>query len=333
MNGSLWWLLTATFLASLALTRACLPMLSRLGMRDLPGARRSHGQPVLRGGGIAIIVVCLLGWLWTGWRTNLGWPGILVLPLPVALLALSGWMDDLAPRSIRLRLGVQALAVALGMVLLVGWPTGLAPGAAWLLTWLGLMWLTNLYNFMDGSHGLATGQGVFSSACYAWLFWLAGDSFGLLASGVLAAACLGFLPFNFPRPRVFLGDAASAPLGLALGLLALRGVTVDHISPALLLLPLSLFLVDASATLADRVLRRELWYTAHREHAYQRLVSGGVGHTGTWLCYQAINWCLILPAMIITIRTSGSGWFTLAATLALIALGWLAVRRHWPVRD
>ncbi|MGH8462978.1 MAG: hypothetical protein ACRER5_02455, partial [Pseudomonas sp.] len=135
--------------------------------------------------------------------------------------------------------------------------------------------LINIWNFMDGINGIATTQAI-----------LAGVAFALVLPGafavagiVLALACLGFLPFNFPRARIFMGDVGSGALGYAVaGLLCLASV-VTPVSWLLLLVPLTAFLVDAGFTLLARMLSGQRWMEPHTQHLYQRAVKSGATHT------------------------------------------------------
>jgi UDP-N-acetylmuramyl pentapeptide phosphotransferase/UDP-N-acetylglucosamine-1-phosphate transferase len=156
--------------------------------------------------------------------------------------------------------------------------TGLSGWPAMLIVFLLLVWMTNLYNFMDGADGLAGGMAVFGFGTYGFAAWHAGMTDTAWLNGAIAAAALGFLLFNFPPARVFMGDAGSIPLGFLAGALGVAGWE-QRIWPAWFpLLVFSPFLVDATVTLLRRGLRGERVWLAHKSHYYQRLVRLGYSH-------------------------------------------------------
>ncbi|MCA8487522.1 glycosyltransferase family 4 protein [Burkholderia multivorans] len=152
---------------------------------------------------------------------------------------------------------------------------------------VAIVWMTNLYNFMDGLDGLAGGMALFGFATYAWV--AAGHEPGLAITGAaLAGAALGFLVFNFPPARIFLGDAGSIPLGFMAGALGLQG-WIERVWPLWFpVMIFSPFIADASLTLAKRLARGEKVWEAHREHCYQRLARMGLGHRRTTLLWYVL---------------------------------------------
>ena len=231
---------------------------------DQPNHRSLHTAPTPRVGGLGIVAGILLTTVLLGQGLLAG----LVL-----LLAAVSWFDDRGHVPILVRLGVQFLAIIVWVVVQVP--------EAWLLAVaavFALVWMANLYNFMDGADGLAGGMAVFGFGAYGLAAWLTGDgALTLLASSVVAAA-LGFLCFNFPSARVFMGDAGSVPLGFLAGGIGLTGWLQQAWPIWFPLLVFSPFVVDASATLLKRLLRRERFWQAHHDHYYQRLVRMGWPH-------------------------------------------------------
>jgi len=317
--------LTAFFL-SLALTGAATWYARGRGLLVFPDERSSHATAIPSGGGIGIV----LSWLLVSLLMLLGIaPQIWLLGiLPGALvLALVGWMDDQRPLSARLRFSVQ-LAVSL-FLLGFAWNAGLVTSALFLLlTGLWLIWISNLYNFMDGSHGMAGAQGVFSGLVLGWLFHRSGvDGMGLV-SVMIGCSCLGFLPWNLVPNRVFMGDVASVPLGFTLAAVSAYGVAINAFPLAVAILVLAVFAVDASLTLFRRVLRGERWYTAHRQHLYQQLIAKGWSHESVLALYMSINIVLVLPAIVVSVRNPEFTWFVTLGLIAIMILGWtLATRR------
>jgi UDP-N-acetylmuramyl pentapeptide phosphotransferase/UDP-N-acetylglucosamine-1-phosphate transferase len=250
------------FLATALLAFTAVGLVRALALRwrvlALPGPRQSHQLPTPTGGGLGIIASLLLVTAWPGAAVTL--PGAwLAGVLPgMALLGLIGWRDDQRPVRALWRFSVQ-VAVSLWLLFLLrsGWPvSGLALlcSALCLPLMLGLM---NAWNFMDGSNGMAGCQGLFMALVLVVLFVWAGEYGLALAALMLAAACAGFLPWNVPQARVFMGDAGSVPLGFAFAALLLLGWQQGALSLSCVLLLPSVFLVDAGLTLLRRFLRGE----------------------------------------------------------------------------
>ena len=264
----------------------------RRGLVDAPGERRSHLLPTPRGGGVAVVVAwlpALAGWAWAA-------PGAAVAATLVAtgtlLVAAVGWIDDHRPLSPWLRLAVHALAAAL--LAAAAW--SLAGDALLALAAFVLgMVLVNAWNFMDGIDGLAASQAVIVAAAYGAV---AGGAAGLVGLA-LAAACAGFLPWNFPRARIFLGDVGSGALGHALAALAVLAAAARP-EPAgwpLLLLPPLAMLVDTALTLLRRMVRGERWWTPHVSHAYQRLARRAGRHWPVTAAYAVFTAVLSVVAV------------------------------------
>lgn len=251
--------------------------LAKVAMDD-PNQRSLHTRAIPRTGGLAILAGVLVSWL----TLHPGWIG---LPLGLGLtLAVVSFLDDLSGLAVRWRLLAHlSAATLLAYAYLGDFPPWVIVTATF-----AIVWMSNLYNFMDGSDGLAGGMALFGFGFMGIAALLAGDrEFAGVALAVSAAA-LGFLLFNFHPARIFMGDAGSVPLGFlaaALGLLGWqRGLWPWWFAP----LVFSPFVVDASITLAKRALRGEKVWQAHREHYYQRLVQLGLGHRTTALCEYAL---------------------------------------------
>lgn len=233
---------------------------------DTPNARSLHASPTPRVGGLIMIPAALLASL------LLPQPAGLVLALAGALCAIS-FVDDRWGLPISLRLASHALAA---IVLCGSLQSSLSPWAFGLAV-IVLVWTINLYNFMDGADGLAGGMALFGFAACGWALLEPLPGLANLAF-CLAAAATGFLVFNFSPARVFMGDAGSVPLGFLAGTIGLAGWLGEAWPVWFPLLVFSPFVVDASATLMKRVLRREKFWQAHRDHYYQRLVRMGWSH-------------------------------------------------------
>lgn len=267
----------------------------RTSLIDEPGERRSHSIPTPRGGGIAIVVAVLVAVVVLALRAPEQSVLLAAFGSGLGVVALIGWMDDHRPLSARLRLAVHVA----GALVFAG--TFGALTHEWLWACLGfalIVVLTNVWNFMDGIDGMATTQAVLVGLALAVVSPAPWSGLAL----ALAGACAGFLPFNWPRARMFLGDVGSGAIGYAIGALVL--VACAHprggnaIGNVLWLLPLSAFLVDASLTLARRMVRGEAWWTAHAQHAYQ-VAARRVGHARVTLAYVLWTLASLLVAWVL----------------------------------
>ncbi len=288
---------------------------------DQPGERRSHTIATPRGGGIAIVAALLLAILWLTVQNPSHAPMLVTVALGLGLVAGIGWIDDHRPLAPWPRLVVQSLAA-----LLLAWGIhqegGDLPAVA--IAFVASMVLVNVWNFMDGIDGLATSQALLVAAGYGLL---AGSGVVAWLSIALVAACLGFLPYNLPRARIFLGDVGSGALGYALAALGawLSLQVWNH--AAMLLLPLSAFLIDASLTLAVRVLGGQRWWLPHTEHAYQHWVRRIRNHGKVTLAYGA--WTFTATACMLVTATAGRGFIMVALAVACLLGGvaWASLRR------
>jgi UDP-N-acetylmuramyl pentapeptide phosphotransferase/UDP-N-acetylglucosamine-1-phosphate transferase len=253
--------------AAIAILRRS-PLAARLA--DHPNQRSLHAVPTPRLGGLGIVLGMFPFALYYA-----NGPIALILTCALALCLVS-LADDLRFLPPALRLAAHALAaVAIWVALDV---PGLPPGIAWLvgaLAVLAMMWVTNLFNFMDGADGLAGGMSAIGFSAYALAAMQAGQVPLALACAALAGASLGFLAWNFPPARVFLGDAGSIPLGFLAAALGAWGAARGAWPVAFPLIVFSPFIVDATVTLMKRLIRREKVWIAHRGHSYQRLVLAG----------------------------------------------------------
>ena len=303
------WLLLVLFAVAISTlaTRASIGYAKRRRMLDLPGQRRSHRMPTPRGGGIGIVLAVLacLAILLACTGSAPGSMASIPLIASVTLVALVGWIDDHRSLAPGIRLLAHALAVAL-----LAWPVAgelleLAtnPGWPWLVAAMlvggaAAIWSINLHNFMDGIDGLLASQALFVFVALALLCFDAGRNVEAQAIGILGAATLGFLPFNFPKARVFMGDVGSGVLGL---LVAVATGWVIAALPAGLeyaLIASSAFVVDSTATLLSRMFSGRRWYSAHREHLYQWLVRSGFSHVRVTSLYMGWNLLLVAPALM-----------------------------------
>jgi Fuc2NAc and GlcNAc transferase len=323
------WLFICVTIVSLFLTAALRRYALARSIIDIPNARSSHSIPTPRGGGVAIVVAFLLtvpvlsqlGLVALEYSVALGGAG--------ALVAIIGFMDDHGHIAARWRLLGHFSAAVWALF----WLNGLAPltlfGENFDLSWLGhvlaafyLVWILNLYNFMDGIDGIASVEAVQACLSACVLYMLAGSMDLIWSPLVLAAAVLGFLFWNFPPAKIFMGDAGSGFLGMAIGVISLQAAWA---SPDLFwawLILLGVFIVDATVTLLRRLLRGEKIYEAHRSHAYQFASRRYGRHLPVTLAVAAVNlfWLFPLAASVVLWSIDG----VLALTVAYIPLLLLA---------
>ena len=265
-------------------------------LMDVPNPRSAHESPTPRGGGVGIVAGFMLASvaLWA-----MGWvPGkdLLALLGGGLIVAGIGLMDDLGHVAIRWRLLAQIGAVTLGLGLLPPL-SGMPSIPVWLIlaaVAIGWLWLINLYNFMDGIDGLAAVEAI-TVALGASALLIAGGGYGVsLWIWSLAAACGGFLIWNRPPARIFMGDTGSGFLGFAFGGLALTSSQIGQINLWSWIILLAVFLTDASVTLLRRMLRGECWWQPHNCHAYQHLARRH-GHLAVTIGVGVINLIWLLP--------------------------------------
>lgn len=317
---TLW--LALHFAIGLAGTWLALRYAQRRRLFDQPGERRSHAVATPRGGGISLVASLLVAIILLALAVDAPRSqAAVLLPVGAGLAAVAGigWADDHRPLSPWWRLVVHVAAAGC-----LAWAVRASGGGTWfmLLAFVAAVVLVNVWNFMDGIDGIASSQAAIVALGYALSaregvpFWL---------GTALAAAACGFLPFNVPRARIFLGDVGSGALGYAIATL-LAFAAIGHGQRDLgwlaLLLPLSPFLVDASLTLAARMLRGERWWEPHVQHAYQRWARSGGSHLRVTAAYALAA----LACMLLMFHARSS---SAPVQLGMIGMVWLAGGMVW----
>lgn len=301
----------------------------RRNVLDLPNDRSSHTQPTPRGGGIGIVVVVAAYGVIALWQGLLE-PHIALALAGGLLIAFVGWLDDHRHVSQWVRLIVQIVSAVWAVYWLGGktlWQIG--PYAIDLgmlgnvVAALLLVWLTNLYNFMDGIDGFAGMEGAFVCGVGGLLLWADGATSLAAFAWVLAGGCVGFLTWNWPPAKVFMGDVGSAAVGFLIGVLAFASETTGGAPTLLWLVLAGLFVADATLTLFLRAWRGERWYSAHRSHAYQLLTRRGWSHLRVTVFALSINLLVLLPLVLaMWARPAQAALF---AILGASVLAWLWV--------
>jgi Fuc2NAc and GlcNAc transferase len=308
------------------LTRLIIGYAEARSLIDIPNERSSHVRPTPRGGGLAIVIFVLGTVSFLFALDAIGLPEFMALVgggFPVAAI---GFQDDHRPIAARWRILVHIAAAAWSLAWIGGFPPlpfGSVGAELGILGYpigiLFLVWLLNLFNFMDGIDGIAGSEALFISLASALLGYLGGslsspdaDVQILIA---IAAGCLGFLLWNWPPAAIFMGDVGSGFLGFILGLMALITVHKELLTLWCWLILFGVFIADATVTLFRRVLRGERWYEAHRSHAYQHASRRLGSHRTVTLAVLMINAFWLLPLAF-------AAWIWPAGGLMLACLAW-----------
>jgi UDP-GlcNAc:undecaprenyl-phosphate GlcNAc-1-phosphate transferase len=283
---------------------------------DHPNERSLHATPTPRIGGLGIMAGVGVASVW------LAEGALLPVMLAAITLAAVSVLDDVRSLPVALRFLAHFVA-AVGCMLALG-----LSGWILLLGTLAVIWMTNLYNFMDGSDGLAGGMTAIGFGMLALAAWQSDAAVLAVFCASIAAAALAFLRFNFPPARLFMGDAGSIPLGFlaaAIGILGARLNVWPWLFPLLVFSP---FIVDASVTLARRTLRGEKIWQAHRSHYYQRVVLMGATHRQlAWGAYSLMLASAALAFMLLAMPQHAAWLLALWATAYLLIF--LVIDLRW----
>jgi UDP-N-acetylmuramyl pentapeptide phosphotransferase/UDP-N-acetylglucosamine-1-phosphate transferase len=306
-------------------TAAALTLLRRHAARlplAQPNERTLHEAPIPRVGGLAIwagalpvaLVASPAGIARVAW--------IAAFALVVAVSAI----DDCRGVHPLARLAAHATAAALAVWGIdASWGVAATVGAA-----LAIVWSANLYNFMDGSDGLAAAMAAFGFGALGMAALVAGAPSGCFFA--VACASLAFLAVNAPPARMFMGDAGAVPLGFVAAAWGIAGVAAGVFPAWFVALAFLPFWSDATVTLAMRAARGERLLRAHRSHFYQRLHRLGAGHRGTLLCFGALMAGTAASALYTLARAPAGGWAVLAAWIAIHAAFFAGIEYHWRKR-
>jgi UDP-N-acetylmuramyl pentapeptide phosphotransferase/UDP-N-acetylglucosamine-1-phosphate transferase len=327
-----------SFVAALVLARRLCAPGSRLLILDHPNERSLHSRPTPRTGGVAIVAGVVTGVLilLLVFKVNIPEPAGWLFGLGLAI-AMVSFFDDRRHLPAIYRITTHIVAAGLvvygGLVIKViklpGIEFAMAGWLAGIITVLFIVWMTNLYNFMDGMDGFAGGMALIGFGALALFGLLAGNDVFAALNLVVACAAAGFLVFNFPPAKIFMGDTGSSTLGFLAAGMSLWGESAGILPLWISALVFSPFIVDASVTLIRRLLKRERVWLAHKSHYYQRLVQMGWGHRKTVLAEYALMAACAVSAVIAVRATPAIQWgiivFWVLAYVSLMA--W--VDRRW----
>lgn len=331
MRPEIWFIAALAGVCSYVLTGWVRKLALARGVVDVPNERSSHLIPTPRGGGVAIVTATLAG---TGALKILGaislQPFIAIFGGGIAV-AIVGYLDDRHQLSPRVRLAVHFGAALWALAWMGGLPPLRFGDTVFTFGWdgyvlgaLGIVWTLNLFNFMDGIDGIAGSEAVFI-VCAGALITLTEVSGSLLVGDVagpaamVAAACCGFLLWNWPPAKIFMGDAGSGYLGYVVVVLALAAARENPVALLVWLILGGIFFVDATVTLVRRVVRGERVHEAHRSHAYQWLSRRWGSHQRVTLLTIAINALWLLPcALVAAAKPHLAGWMVVVALLPVV---------------
>lgn len=322
---------------SLALVGLTRQYLIQHGIVDVPSGRSSHSIPTPRGGGLGLVATVLLGLVvgvLAGWVPE---SGALVLILGGVAIAAIGWLDDQRGMSPKVRLSVHVAAAILAVYSLGGFAILRFGSTSVFMDWMSrvtsvavITWAISAYNFMDGLDALAGSEAVFVGSVGGWFAVVGGYADIAFIAFLLGAASLGFLRWNLPPARVFLGDVGSGFLGFSFAVLALLS-DGQHALPAVgWLLLLGVFVFDSTVTLVRRIVRGEHWFQNHRESAYQRAAMKFGRHGPVTLVVLAAD--VVLATLCWIGLAAPERWpLTVGAATVLLVLLYFAVERFAPV--
>jgi Fuc2NAc and GlcNAc transferase len=324
------WLLFGVFVSSWSLTLVLRRYALVKSLVDVPNDRSSHTVPTPRGGGVAIVLSFGLALSLVASQGKVAQEDVYGLLGAGLLIALVGFVDDHGHIAAKWRLLCHFSASSWALFWMGGLPPIVVLDVPLSLGWLGsivaaiyMVWMLNLYNFMDGIDGLASAQAVTICLAMSLLCWFSGDVQLIPSLLLLAVAVCGFLCWNFPPARIFMGDAGSGFLGIVLAFMSLEAAWVN---PRLLwcwLILLGVFIVDATWTLVRRLIRGEKIYEAHRSHAYQNAALIYSSHRAVTLGVVVINICWLLPLALMVASGHVPGLAALVISyLPLLGLSW-----------
>ncbi len=321
--------LLATLILSYRLTGLFRQYALKKKILDCPNHRSSHVIPTPRGGGIVFVMVfsvaaCCLG-LFFQELCTVGNAGLLLASLGVMGL---GWLDDQHQLAVRWRLLGHVMSSVCVIYALGGLPTlhvlGWTGSSAWLVDGLAVfyfVWLLNLYNFMDGIDGLAAMEAISVCLAMSLIYAVQHDFFFTLIPLTLAAAVAGFVLWNFPRARLFMGDAGSGFLGFVLGVLSIIALMESPLYFWCWMIVLGGFIVDTSYTLLRRFCAGHAIWEAHRTHAYQHATDYFKQHAIVSWGMVAIHWCWLFPwALLVSLGMVDGLWALVLSYLPLFVL-------------
>jgi Fuc2NAc and GlcNAc transferase len=268
---------------------------------DVPNERSLHNSPTPRGGGLAIIIFIFFAIAYSFYVKSITLNVVLALAGGV-IVAATGLLDDHKNLSAKFRIIIYTIASIIALFftnseynLYEEFDSIYIKTAFYIITTISIVWLINLFNFMDGADGFAAIQAICASLFSGFLFWDANQETMALVSMCIFCSTCGFLYWNWPPAKIFMGDVGSCTLGFLFGVMAIIGYATNSISFFVWFILLSIFICDSTFTLLMRIAKKEKWYKAHKSHAYQKIVLSGVSHKTLGLFSLGVNILVLWP--------------------------------------
>ncbi len=303
-------------------------MALRYSLLDIPNHRSSHSLPTPHGGGLALLLSFYLGGGYLVFTATIDIPHLLGLSVCGLGIVMVGLLDDLFHISAGKRFIVHFFCAFWAVNFFIASDASFLPGDNWvallfvrLLLVVGIVWSLNFFNFMDGIDGLAGAETISVALGAGILLFCSGQTenyFPLLM--LLAASALGFLVWNWPPAKIFMGDACSGFLGFCFGIFCLLTISSTGLTLWTWFLFLGVFIVDSTVTLMVRVWRGEKFYQAHRSHAYQILARKMGSHLKVTLCYIGINWLFLFPLACLSVYRPEYGLVLVIFSYSLLTI-------------
>ncbi|MCZ6804999.1 MAG: glycosyltransferase family 4 protein [Proteobacteria bacterium] len=292
------------FFFSFILTRFLIQFAKKKNIIDVPNDRSSHDKPTPRGGGLSIslsiliylIVIIII-------KEGLTTQNYSLLGIGAVIISIIGILDDVKNLSATIRAFLYLSTSSIFILLITKFTYISFQEIVFIsVAILGITGLTNLYNFMDGADGIAGIQAIIAALPAGILFYVLNEYEFALLCFTLVASTTGFLIWNWPPARIFMGDVGSCALGFIFGGLIFITYLQKSISINIWLVLLSFFIVDATLTLIKRVINRERWYQAHRSHAFQRYLQMGHSHTQLAITVSLFSVLILWPATFLAYK-------------------------------
>lgn len=334
MNLALFGILCLIFILSLAMTWLVKKYSLHNELIDIPNHRSSHSVSTPRGGGLSIAIILFLSVLYLYATGFIHLKEVVAIVIPLLAVIVSGWMDDHKHIPSLIRGLIYFLASS--WFVLVFPVREMIPGLdsnSFVLYFvlfgisLFFVWTINLYNFMDGIDSLAALEAMTTTAFAVVIFYQMQELELFTISAVMFVSVAGFLYWNWPPAKIFMGDVGSCTIGLFFCILAVLGQQKAGLDFAIWLVLLSVFIADASFTLIKRILKREKWYSAHNQHAYQLLVQSGYSHRFISISITAINVIILWPLAYILAHNSQYTLLIVSINYLFLYILWIGIHR------
>lgn len=325
--------LFCVFIFSILITRLVRKYSLRNALIDIPNERSLHDQPTPRGGGLSIVLASLTSFLLMYYFELITLDILLALLSGGSIVAVIGWLDDHRHISPVIRGLIYTAAAIITLMILGGLPS-INVGKHYLTIPLfnnivavfGIVWLINLYNFMDGADAFAAIQTICVCLFLGLLFLLSGQHGLAVINFIVVMATAGFLYWNWPPARIFMGDVGSCFIGFFFGSQIIISEKSDSVTAVVFLILLGVFICDATFTLIMRIVKNEKWYSAHKSHAYQRIVQMGMSHKQLVLSLLVINVFFLWPMAYIAFRWEQLSILLLIFEVLVLFILWVRIQ-------